>query len=221
MFVTLAALVLVSMSTAAQERQTVQKTSPVLTHEVHPDYTDAAKARKVQGAVEMAVVVKADGTVGDARVTKSLDPDLDQQALKAVRQWTFRAGTVDGTPVDVEVNVEMTFTLRDRPKSTEPAPSPIYKIGQDGVKAPILVKETKPKYTDEAKARGVQGAVELTAIVKADGTLDDNVRVTQSLDPDLDQEAIKAARQWQFRPGTKDGAPVPVEVKIELTFTLK
>src|SRR5262245_44145919 len=101
------------------------------------------------------------------------------------------------------------------------AQSQPYKIGQDGVKAPVAVKEVRPKYTDSAKARGVQGSVEVIAIVKTDGTVDDDVRVSKSLDPELDDQAIIATRQWKFRPGTKDDKPVDVEVKIEMTFTLK
>jgi TonB family protein len=55
-----------------------------------------------------------------------------------------------------------------------------------------------------------------------DGTVGD-VHVIRSLDPvfGLDQEAIKAARQWRFVPGLKDGQPVPIMVTIELTFTLR
>ncbi len=34
-------------------------------------------------------------------------------------------------------------------------------------------------------------------------------------------KALKAAKLWEFIPGTKDGVPVPVMVTIELTFTLK
>jgi TonB family protein len=37
----------------------------------------------------------------------------------------------------------------------------------------------------------------------------------------LDQEAIKAARQWRFAPGTKQGEPVPVLVTIAIAFTLR
>jgi len=49
------------------------------------------------------------------------------------------------------------------------------------------------------------------------------VRVIRSLDPvfGLDQEALKAARQWRFVPGRRQGQPVPVLVSIELTFTLR
>lgn len=110
---TLAALALVAIPAAAQERPAATTTTPVLIHEVKPQYTDAAKARKIQGSVELAVLVQTDGSVGsDVRVTKSLDPDLDQEAIKAVRQWRFKPGTKDGQPVAVEVNIEMTFRLK-------------------------------------------------------------------------------------------------------------
>ena len=220
MFSTLAAVILVSTPFAAQEQ--ARTTSPVLIKEVKPDYTDAAKARKVQGTVEMAVLVQTDGAPGpDVRILKSLDPDLDQQAIKAVRQWRFKPGTKDGQPVAVDVNIEMTFTLRDGPKKAEPVKPPVYKPGEDGVKAPVLVRDVKPQYTVDAKARGVQGTVEVSAIVKADGTVDADVRVIRSLDPDLDQQAIIATRQWTFTPGTKDGKPVDVQVNIEMTFTVR
>jgi TonB family protein len=96
----------------------------------------------------------------------------------------------------------------------------IYKVGQDGVKAPVVTRDVKPVYTKDAMDRKVQGHVELEAVVQKDGTVGD-VRVTQSLDADLDAQAITAAKQWQFRPGTKDGKAVDVEVAIEMTFTLK
>ena len=95
-----------------------------------------------------------------------------------------------------------------------------YKVGEDGVKAPVLIKETRPRYTDSAKARGVQGQVEMLAEVLSNGSVG-AVKVTQSLDPDLDEQAIIAVKEWKFRPATKDDKPVDVEVNIELTFTLK
>jgi hypothetical protein len=47
--------------------------------------------------------------------------------------------------------------------------------------------------------------------------------VLRSLDPvfGLDQEAVKAAGQWRFAPGTRFGEPVPVLITIELQFTLR
>jgi TonB family protein len=97
----------------------------------------------------------------------------------------------------------------------------IYQPG-NGVSLPIVVKQVKPDYTDEAKAARIQGSVWVKAVVQADGDVG-NVRVTRSLDTEfgLDNAAVAAAKQWKFKPGTKDGKPVAVEITIELTFTLK
>jgi TonB family protein len=203
----------------AQEGQQQAKTLPVLVHEVKPQYTEGAIRRRIQGGVSLSVVVRTDGTVSDVTVVKSLDPELDQQAIAAAKQWTFKPGTIDGKPVNVAVTLELTFTLRAGTKAAPPAQSTVYKPGKD-VTAPVLVHEVRPQYTEDAKARRVQGSVEVSAVVLSDGTVGE-VKVTKSLDADLDQQAINATKQWTFRPGTKDGKPVDVEVNIELTFTLK
>ena len=86
---------------------------------------------------------------------------------------------------------------------------------------PRVLKEVKPQYTADAMRAKIQGSVVLECVVQTDGTVGD-VRVIRSLDTTygLDQEAIKAAKQWKFAPGTRNGEPVPVMVSIELTFTL-
>jgi periplasmic protein TonB len=97
----------------------------------------------------------------------------------------------------------------------------VYRPGS-GITSPRVVREVKPQYTADAMRAKVQGVVLLECVVMPDGTVGD-VRVSRSLDPifGLDQEAAKAARQWRFMPGTKQGEPVPVLVTIELTFTLR
>ena len=59
-------------------------------------------------------IVQPDGTVGNIKVSRSLDASfgLDQEAMKALRQWQFAAGTRFGQPVPVLVTVEIAFTLR-------------------------------------------------------------------------------------------------------------
>ena len=47
------------------------------------------------------------------------------------------------------------------------------------------------------------------------------VTVKKPLHPELDKEAVKAMKQWQFKPGTKDGKPVDVAVDVEMTFNIK
>src|SRR4051812_14893851 len=87
---------------------------------------------------------------------------------------------------------------------------------------PEVVKSVKPEYTAEAKQAGIQGDVTLDVVVLEDGSVGD-VKVTQSLDAvhGLDDQAVKAARQWLFKPGTKKGKAVAVHVDMVMTFTLK
>ena len=87
---------------------------------------------------------------------------------------------------------------------------------------PRLVREVKPNYTSDAMRAKVQGTVLLECVVNTSGEVTE-VTILRSLDPTfgLDQEAIKAAKQWRFAPGTRLGAPVPVLISIELSFTLR
>lgn len=96
-----------------------------------------------------------------------------------------------------------------------------YDIG-NGVSSPRLLKEVKPLYTAEAMRAKVQGVVQLRCVVLPDGSVG-RVEVLKSLDSvfGLDQEAIRAARQWRFAPGMRQGEPVAVRVVLELSFTLR
>jgi len=97
----------------------------------------------------------------------------------------------------------------------------VYRPG-NGVNLPKVLREVRPNYTSDAMRAKVQGVVVLECVVRPDGTVGD-VQIVRSLDSTfgLDQEAIKAAKQWRFAPGTRMGEPVPVLVSIELTFTLR
>jgi len=84
---------------------------PVLRHQIRPSYTDHALAKKIQGSVTLEIVIRRDGKVGDVRVVRSLDGELDQKAIQAVRQWLFAPGRFQGQPVDVLAEVQVAFTL--------------------------------------------------------------------------------------------------------------
>ena len=64
--------------------------------------------------------------------------------------------------------------------------------------------------------------MQLEGVVQTDGSVA-YAHVIRSLDPTfgLDEEALKAARQWRFAPGTRMGEPVPVVVTMDVTFSLK
>ena len=74
---------------------------------------------------------------------------------------------------------------------------------------------------DAMRARA-QGAIRVQCVVQTTGVCT-NIRIVRSFNPPfgLDQEAIKAAGQWRFRPGTRRGQPVPVVVTMDIEFALR
>lgn len=88
------------------------KPGPKLLREMKPAYTPQAMRDKVQGVVTVEAVVDTTGAVVQPRIARSLDIDLDQTAVAAVRQWRFEPATRDGAPVAAVVSVDMRFTLR-------------------------------------------------------------------------------------------------------------
>jgi protein TonB len=89
-------------------------TQPTLIREVKPNYTADAMRAKIQGVVWLEAVVMENGSVGQVRVTRSLDPTfgLDLEAERTVKKWLFRPGTRLGQPVATLIEIEMSFTLR-------------------------------------------------------------------------------------------------------------
>ena len=86
--------------------------APVPIHQPHPVYPPHAIPAGIQGSVQLRVTIAADGLVKKAEVRRSV-PALDQAALDAVKQWTFKPGMKNGEPVEVIVDIEMLFTLKD------------------------------------------------------------------------------------------------------------
>ena len=87
---------------------------------------------------------------------------------------------------------------------------------------PIELRKGLAQYTTEAMRARAQGAITVECVVQTNGACT-NIRVVHAFNPTfgLDQEAIKAAAQWRFRPGMRRGQPVPVLVTMEIAFALR
>jgi TonB family protein len=89
------------------------------------------------------------------------------------------------------------------------------------ITAPDVVEYTTPPlYSDEARRRLVEGIVTIDARIGVDGQVS-APRVVRGLGFGLDQNALVALRQWQFRPGTRGGRPVEMTAEIDIEFNLR
>jgi TonB family protein len=86
--------------------------------------------------------------------------------------------------------------------------------------APFVVAKAKPEYSAEALLAKLEGSVLLSVAVDAAGQPRD-IHVDRPLGLGLDESAVENLRHWQFKPGTKAGAPVAVRVNEEVFFHTK
>lgn len=93
--------------------------APVLVHRVDTVYPEAARKARITGIVIVEARIDRAGSVKSVLVLKPLPYGLSEAAVDAVKQWTFRPGTLNGKPVDVIFNLTVNFKL-DMPDSPEP-----------------------------------------------------------------------------------------------------
>jgi TonB family protein len=82
-----------------------------------------------------------------------------------------------------------------------------------------LVFKKAPVYPESDKAAGVQGTVEIEAVISKDG-VPQEIRVLSSPNDDFSQSALDAVRQWRYRPTLLNGNPVDIVTSITIGFTL-
>jgi TonB family protein len=118
---------------------------------------------------------------------------------------------------EMEARAEAIQRANAPPASSHPT-SGAYKIGA-GISPPSVLRKIEPDYSEEARVAKLQGTVVVQVVIGPDGVAHD-ARIVRGLGLGLDEQAIEAIGQWQFKPGVKDGQPVPVTATIEINWHL-
>lgn len=84
---------------------------PRILRTVDPEYTEEARRARIQGTVWVQIVLTPQGKPCPVKILRGLTLELDQNAAKAVEQWTFKPAEKDGKPIATQVNVEVAFRL--------------------------------------------------------------------------------------------------------------
>lgn len=75
-------------------------------------YPQISKENGIEGVVSVVFTVKADGSIGNIRIKRMVDPDLEGEAIRLVKQmpaWT--PASDNGTPVESTAEMNISFTL--------------------------------------------------------------------------------------------------------------
>ena len=90
----------------------------------------------------------------------------------------------------------------------------------DSLTRPVPVKRpTQPSYTDKARHALLQGTTVLWIVVGVHGDVE-QAAVEKPLGLGLDENALRTARTWKFKPATRGGTPIPVRLRVETSFSL-
>jgi TonB family protein len=85
---------------------------------------------------------------------------------------------------------------------------------------PVPLEKVDPKYPQSIIEQHVDGEVVLYAIVRKDGLVD-SIQIVRKLDPQLDKYSMEALSRWKFRPGTRAGVPIDVEMVVHIPFRFR
>ncbi len=96
------------------------------------------------------------------------------------------------------------------PPTTPPRPSVITR--------PVPIKQVTPKYPEVAKAIGATGKIIVKVLVGTDGKVKSASIYSTFGNPACEDAAISAAKQWEFKPATKDGEPFEQSIQIPFDF---
>ncbi len=101
-----------SQATLGSPEQTLP---PTIVESTSAPYTESALAGRIEGTVVLMVLVRRDGSVGAASVSRGLEASLDESALHTVREWKFAPAMRQGKTVEVVLEVEVRFRLPGEP----------------------------------------------------------------------------------------------------------
>ncbi len=211
----------------------------------HVQYPQNAYDSHIQGRVIVRFLVKKDGSVGDAKIIRSVFPSLDEEALRVVTTLPkFNPAILDGKAVEYWFTIPIVFRLENDLKSNEKAKNSAIIATQSEIKdAPTAnfdenkiyhIVEQMPEYPGGQAALlkfigdnlkypkemvgCFQGNVRVRFYVDSLGHVCDP-QIVRGLDSALDREVLRVVRLFpDFIPGQHEGKKVNVYMNLPISF---
>ncbi len=188
-------------------------------------YPKSAFERKIEGKVVVGFDVEADGSITNVKVANSVDEDLDEEAVRVIKNMPkWIPAKQDGKAIREYYKLPISFELADNSTTTDSSSNNTIQEENErvfveveqlpefpgGKKAFIQYLNENLVYPKSAYERKVEGKVVVSFVVEADGSIT-NVKVANSVDEDLDKEAVRVVKAMpKWIPGKHKGKAVPV-----------
>ena len=167
---------------------------------VQPEYPEAAKKAKLEGIVDVDLVVGADGKVERAEIQNSTNEVFNEAALSAVRRWTFSPALEEGKPVASGLTVPVVFQLAQLKQKRVPITPPDQQRPRAAKLKPAkFTTAPDPDYPAELEERKIPGQVQIEFTVDAAGT-PRAPRVLWASHAAFVEMALRALEKTKFEP---------------------
>ncbi len=207
-------------------------------------YPQKAKADKMEGTVILSFLIKSDGSVSNLRVTQTVSPEMDNEAIRIFKQLLWSPAEYYGMKLDEEQTMEFPFKLSKYKRCCK-------QRGYDEIKYPFtpidtsmtvyetkqLDERVKPVYTEKrmnfskyilknlvypeaAMKQNIQGTVEIFFMVEPSGRVS-NIDIRKVVGAGCSQEAIRLIKMLDWIPGIKNGMAVRTKLVLSISFNLE
>lgn len=185
------------------QRPVTTATEQVLTRDgfVIPDGSETTVDLTTPGTDEGPKLIDFDR--GVVKPTTSIQPETKAPGFEIQREAPTLLDKLDTSPPDAAPGLD-SVNFKSEP----------------GVVRPQYKFKTEPEYPESAKKAGKEGQVILQATIDENGIPRDIVALTE-IGFGFEAAAIAALKKTTFRPATKGGNPISLQVEIPYAFTLK
>lgn len=165
----------------------------------------SAYPNKIPRVVEMKLLIRADGSVGDGKITRPTDSQaLDSATLNGATDCKFIPATHEGTAVDAWFSFIYDWRIN------YPFIAPI-----------IQTKNCEmPRYPQEALRNNNTGTVNMAFLIDVNGDVRNSRLVRSSGFPLLDSAVKDAIELCKFSPATDDGKRIEAWSFIQYNWTM-
>jgi TonB family protein len=153
-------------------------------------------------------------------------PKTNQQPASVPAAAGDPEGSVPKTSAAGALSAETLSRPGDPSQGASPDSGPkfvdgAYMPGVGGIGQPSCVRCPQPSYSNKARDAKISGTVALHLLITPEGRAA-NIQVRRPLGYGLDENAVEAVRDWQFKPAADaEGKPVPVWADIEVSFRIR
>ncbi len=187
---------------------------------VPPVFPQEAVNRRLEGRVQVRLIVDETGVVTRTRVTHSSNKVFEDAALQSVRQWKFAPGIQDGRNVSRCMDVALPFRQADL-KRSQTSSFPPAEVIESLVESPCTrasrITVGDPDYPDSLLARHLRGVVIVSFTVSSEGQVK-ALKILGATHADFVPPALAAAAKWTFHPAQQGDLAVDAPFDGSLEF---